>query len=255
MKILRVLNTNSVVTIDEKKREVIITGPGIGFKKKKGECIDDTLIDKIYCLEDHDKNHTLQEIVKAISERYLAIVGKVVQAAKTEYHLKINEVLYITLTDHINSVIERHAEGIRLKNMIKMDIQKFYPKEYELGERTVKWIQEETGISLENDEAAFIAMHIVSSEMESSDTPVVRKIVELINAIMQIVRIHFKIEFDETYKDSMHEIYDVMVEQNAYAYKGVEKVSTLIKKQYDYTLSIDEQLYLLIHIKRILDEQ
>ena len=263
MKILRVLNTNSVVTIDEKKREVIITGPGIGFKMKKGECIDDTLIDKIYCLEDHDKNHTLQEVV---------------QAAKTEYHLKINEVLYITLTDHINSVIERHAEGIHLKNMIKMDIQKFYPKEYELGERTVKWIQEETGISLENDEAAFIAMHIVSSEMESSDTPVVRKIVELINAIMQIIRIHFKIEFDETsvsyqrflthlkffsarifsgktYKDSMHEIYDVMVEQNAYAYKGVEKVSTLIKKQYDYTLSIDEQLYLLIHIKRILDEQ
>ena len=177
MKILRVFNTNSVVTIDEKKREVIITGPGIGFKKKKGECIDDTLIDKIYCLEDHDKNHTLQEIVKAISERYLEIVGKVVQAAKTEYHLKINEVLYITLTDHINSVIERHAGGIHLKNMIKMDIQKFYPKEYELGERTVKWIQEETGISLENDEAAFIAMHIVSSEMESSDTPVVRKIV------------------------------------------------------------------------------
>ena len=77
-------------------------------------------------------------------------------------------------------MIERHAEGIHLKNMIKMDIQKFYPKEYELGERTVKWIQEETGISLENDEAAFIAMHIVSSEMESSDTPVVRKIVELI---------------------------------------------------------------------------
>ena len=35
---------------------------------------------------------TLQEIVKAISERYLEIVGKVVQAAKTEYHLKINEV-------------------------------------------------------------------------------------------------------------------------------------------------------------------
>ena len=100
--------------------------------------------------------------------------------------------LYITLTDHINSVIERHAEGIHLKNMIKMDIQKFYPKEYELGERTVKWIQEETGISLENDEAAFIAMHIVSSEMESSDTPVVRKIVELINAIMQIIRIQFQ---------------------------------------------------------------
>lgn len=40
MKILRVLNTNSVVTIDEKKREVIITGPGIGFKKKKDKLLN-----------------------------------------------------------------------------------------------------------------------------------------------------------------------------------------------------------------------
>lgn len=29
----------------------------------------------------------------------------------------------------------------------------------------------------------------------------------------------------------------------------------MIKRQYDYTLSMDEQLYLLIHLKRILDEE
>ena len=36
MKIVRVLNTNAVVSLDSYGREIIITGAGIGFKKKKG---------------------------------------------------------------------------------------------------------------------------------------------------------------------------------------------------------------------------
>lgn len=35
MKIVRVLNTNAVVSIDQEGRELIITGAGIGFKKKR----------------------------------------------------------------------------------------------------------------------------------------------------------------------------------------------------------------------------
>ena len=57
------------------------------------------------------------------------------------------------------------------------------------------------------------------------------------------------------YKDTMQEIYKVMVEQNENAFSGVKKIAEYIKKQYNYKLTIDEQLYLLIHIKRILDEQ
>ena len=59
----------------------------------------------------------------------------------------------------------------------------------------------------------------------------------------------------EVYEDSMGEIYQVMVAQNRKAYTGVQKVSAFIRKQYGYKLGIDEELYLLIHIKRILDEQ
>lgn len=278
MQILRVLNNNSVVTVNEKKQEIIITGAGIGFKKKKGDSIDQSLVDKIYCLQNKEQNQKLQRIVQEMSEKYLNITGKVVDAARNKYQLKVNDILYVTLTDHINSVIERHFAGIHLKNMLKMDIQKFYPKEYDLGKKALQWIFEETDIQLLDDEAAFIAMHIVSSELENSETPNVKKIVELMNSIVQIVRIHFKITFDEdstayqrfithlkffsskvfsgkVYKDSMQEIYDIMVKQNPKAYTCVEKIATLIQKQYGYAIGVDEQLYLLIHIKRILDEQ
>ena len=277
VKIVRVLNTNAVVSSDQEGRELIITGAGIVFKKKKGENLDEALADKTYYLESVDDSRRLQEVVKEISEEYLEIVSRIVKTAREE-GLKVRDSLYVTLTDHINSAVDRYRENIALKNMMKLEIRKFYPKEYEIGLRAVQWIQEQNDENLGEDEAAFIAMHIVSAELGSGSNVDVNKITKLINAVLQIVRIHFKIEFNEKsisyerflthlkffatrvfdntiYQDSMQEIYKVLIEENEYAYSGVRKIVEYIEKQYSYKLTIDERLYLLIHIKRILDEQ
>ncbi len=278
MNIIRVLNTNAVVTLDPDGREIIVTGAGIGFRKKRGELLDDALVDRIYRLESNEESRKLQEFVQAVSEKYLDIAEKVVQAARIEEGLKIKDTLYVTLTDHINSALDRHQAGIELKNMIRPDIQKFYPKEYAVGLKGIRWIREATGVELGADEAAFIAMHIIASELDNNTPADVQKMTELINTILHIIRLHFKIVFHEDsfsyqrfithlkffsarifshepYKDSMKEIYDVLIEQNTYVFSGVQKVAEFIQKKYDYTLSIDESLYLLIHLKRILDEE
>lgn len=277
VKIIRVLNTNAVVSVDSQGMELIMTGPGIGFKKRKGENIDQSLVYKTYHLENKEESKRLQEVVKEISEEYLGIVDRVVKEAKKE-KLEIRDSLYVTLTDHINSAVARYREGIALKNMMKIDIRKFYPKEYQVGMHAIEWIKEQTGEDLGDDEAAFIAMHIVSAELNAQNITDVNQITELINTVLQIVRIHFKIDLNEEsisyerflthlkffaarvfdhmeYEDTMQEIYKVMVEQNENAFSGVKKIAEYIKKQYNYKLTIDEQLYLLIHIKRILDEQ
>ena len=278
MKIIRVLNTNAVVTVDKEKREIIVTGAGIGFRKKKGEFLDKSLIDRIYCLQSDEGSKKLQEYVQTVSEEYLDIAEKVVQTAIQEEKLEVNDILYVTLADHINSVLERAKSGIMLKNIIKTDIQNFYPKEFSIGKKAIQWIEEKTGIDLKEDEAAFIAMHIIASELDNNSPSDVQKITELITAILHMIRLHFKIVFHEDsfsyqrfithlkffaarifnqtdYHDSMQEIYDVLVTQNQAIFSGVQKIAELIQKQYGYTLSIDESLYLLIHLKRILDEE
>ena len=277
MKIVRVLNTTAVVSLDPCGREIIITGAGIGFKKKKGEELDKSRVEKIYCLKNAEDNYRLQQVVREISEKYLEIAGKVVTASR-EAGLKVRDTLYVTLTDHINSAVERYQRGISLKNLMRHEIRKFYPQEYRVAQEAIEWIRRMTDFDLGKDEAGFIAMHIISSELESNEVSDVQKMTELINAIIKIVKIHFRIEFDEdsvsyqrflthlkffssrvldgeVYQDSMEEIYQAMVAQNGHAYTGVEKVARFIEKQYGYRLSIDEELYLLIHIKRILDEQ
>ena len=271
MKIIRVLNTNAVVTVDKEKREIIVTGAGIGFRKKKGEFLDKSLIDRIYCLQSDEGSKKLQEYVQTVSEEYLDIAEKVVQTAIQEEKLEVNDILYVTLADHINSVLERAKSGIMLKNIIKTDIQNFYPKEFSIGKKAIQWIKEKTGIDLKEDEAAFIAMHIIASELDNNSPSDVQKITELITAILHMIRLHFKIVFHEDsfsyqrfithlkffaarifnqtdYHDSMQEIYDVLVTQNQAIFSGVQKIAELIQKQYGYTLSIDESLYLLIHL-------
>ena len=46
--------------------ELIMTGPGMGFKKRKGENIDQSLVDKTYHLENKEESKRLQEVVKEI---------------------------------------------------------------------------------------------------------------------------------------------------------------------------------------------
>ena len=88
VKIIRVLNTNAVVSVDSQGMELIMTGPGIGFKKRKGENIDQSLVDKTYHLENKEESKRLQEVVKEISEEYLGIADRVVKEAKKEKIMK-----------------------------------------------------------------------------------------------------------------------------------------------------------------------
>lgn len=48
MKIVKVINNNTVCVLDQKGKEQIMSGKGIGFGKKYGDTVDNTRIEKIY---------------------------------------------------------------------------------------------------------------------------------------------------------------------------------------------------------------
>ena len=52
MKIVKVINNNTVCVLDQKGKEQIMSGKGIGFGKKYGDTVDNTRIEKIYMITD-----------------------------------------------------------------------------------------------------------------------------------------------------------------------------------------------------------
>ena len=273
VKIIRVLNTNAVVSVDSQGRELIMTGPGMGFKKRKGENIDQSLVDKTYHLENKEESKRLQEVVKEISGEYLGIADRVVKEAKKE-KLEIRDSLYVTLTDHINFAIERVSQGIEPQNALLWEIKRFYPQEFQLGIYALELIQDRLDILLPEDEAGFIALHFVNAEYGTDIRDAV-KFPDQMQAIVDIVErdlgilldesslhyerfmTHIKFLIQRIYRKELlfsedRELSLLMQRKYPREYQCSVKVAEYIMQATGSRLSEEEIMYLSVHIRRVL---
>lgn len=70
MQIIKVINNNVISSEDDKGKEIIVMGKGIGFGKKAGEEIDETKIEKVFSLPDESTSQFMQ-VVKDMPYEYI----------------------------------------------------------------------------------------------------------------------------------------------------------------------------------------
>ncbi len=278
MIIKKILNNNVVVTTNQQKEEIIVMGKGLAYGKRTGDNIDVDKINKTFevCLKPNQKK--MMNMLKDIPIEYMEISDFVIQKAKQD--LKVDDSLYISLTDHIHTSIERYKEGIPLKNHMLFDIKHFYPKEFELGLLTLKLIEEKYHICMEEDEAAFLALHIVSSEVGKNISDVY-EITNFILEIVDIVKKYSQLELDE---DSLsyqrfvthlkffglrifnktkldddaslnNDLLEIMKEKYVDPYLCASQIQAHIEKTYHYELDDEEVLFLTIHVAKIISKK
>ena len=277
MKIEKILNNNAVV-IKEEDDEKIVMGCGIAFKKKVGDDVPEDKVDKIFLLSNKEVNNKFQELVSDIPMEYVELGEKIIVLAKTQLGKRISEKIYISLVDHIYTAIIRFLEGVEVKNPLLWDIKRFYKDEYPIGLKALDMIEEKFAVRLPDDEAGFIALHIVNAEMNGDKDEVKRtyKITKVIQEISNIVKYNFKITFDEdsvyyyrfishlkffadrlfskkTYKDENNDdLFGIIRSKYKSSFECVEKISKFIEEKYNYSVSDEEKLYLTIHIERVV---
>lgn len=111
MLIEKVLNNNVVITRDERDREMIVMGKGLAFKKKVGDPILDSCIDKKFQLTNDGLSQQFQELAQAIPLEYLEISCEIIEYTKEALQVHLNDSVYISLTDHLYTAIERQKWG------------------------------------------------------------------------------------------------------------------------------------------------
>ena len=133
MVIHKILNNNLILSRDGQGHEVIVKGCGIAFQKKKGQQVEESRIEKIFTAENAQISKEIQGYLTAIPEKYLDFVEAFVNDVKEKEGMKLNDSIYFSLSDHIMGAISRLENGIRLQNMLLLDIKQLYHKEYEIG--------------------------------------------------------------------------------------------------------------------------
>lgn len=126
MRVYKILNNNLVLSKNEKNEELIVKGLGIGFHAKRGDKINEELVEKIFYPENHQNSIQIQQYLLSIPEDYLDFVQKFVDMVKTRDNLKLNNSIYLSLSDHILGTVKRYKDGISLKNVLLLDIQQLY---------------------------------------------------------------------------------------------------------------------------------
>ena len=164
MKIAKILNNNVVVVQDERGREQVVMGRGLAFQKRVGEALDTALIEKVFALQSDELVQRLGELLSQIPLEVMTTCDRIIGLAAQRLG-KLQESLYITLTDHCYFAIERQKKGLAIKNVLLWDIKRLYPKEFELGQEARAIIAKRLNVELAEDEAGFIALHLVTAQL------------------------------------------------------------------------------------------
>lgn len=192
MQIERVINNNVVSAYDQKGKEVVIMGKGIGFQMKQGNRINDALVEKIFYLESQTAVDKFKELIENLPLEHIQVSNDIITYANKVLDGKLNPNIYITLTDHISFAIQRFKQDMLFENPLAWDVQSLYRKEYLIGEYAVALIHQKVGVRLPDDEAASVALHIVNAEYDSamSDTMHMTKLLpDIINIVKDIFHI------------------------------------------------------------------
>lgn len=263
-----------VSAYDDEQHELVIMGRGIAFQKKSGDPIDEERIEKVFSIQNKDISEKFKTLLYDIPIEYMQVCEAIIDHARTTLNKNLNDSIYVTLTDHITFAIERHQKGMDIKNALLWEIKRLYKEEFMCGVEAIRIIQDKLNIHLPEDEAGFIAMHIVNAEL-NEEMPNVIQITKLIQDILNIVKYHFQIDldeeslnyfrfvthlkffgqrlFNETQMENQNEfLYEVVKEKNTAAFQCAEKINDYVQKEYNRSLIEDEMLYLTLHIDRVI---
>ena len=277
MKVKKILNNNAIIVLYDNGQEAVAMGRGIAFQKDVNNELEKDKILKLFVIKDETISQQFQELIQNIPLRYMNLAAEIIEYAQNRLNKTLSESIYVSLTDHIYSSIERATQGIQLKNPMLWDIRRFYQNEYEMGMYAVRQIEENFAIRLGEDEAAFIAMHFVNAQLEE-DMPMVYNITKVIRDITRVVQNCFHIKLDtesliycrfathlkffaqrilngkEINEEFDPQLYEILCERYGKILACIDKIEDYVEHCYGVKIGYSEKGYLIIHIVNLLNK-
>lgn len=266
--------TNNAVVVEVNGAEEIWCGKGIGFKKHKGELINISNVTQKFVV-DLKNNNDIEKLIGELPLSYLKIANNIRYRVQNTLEGNFNDLFVINLADHMYGTVKRLKKGQQINNLLTYDIKNYYPKEFVIGKEAISILCRQYNVKIPDDEAGYIALHIVNSELDSNSVNDVYEITNLVQEVITIVKYFFSIIFDTKsiyyYRFLTHlkffayrlitkqlnaddcddSLYNLI--QNSYP-ADIEcalKIKDFVKMNYNESISLDEVTYLAIHIHRI----
>ena len=275
MRIEKVINNNIIQARDNNGVELVVMGRGIGFGKGPGSEVNNAAIEKTFRLDNMDDKEQFKRLLASLPLEHIRLANDIISYARESLKIRLNQNVYLTLTDHISFVIDRYRAGMNFDNILADEVRLFYPLEYSVGRYALEMIEERTGCRLVEDEAASIALHIINGETNLVMGAAFRMI-KMMREMMEIIERHITIPEGRNYpKERLasdlkqlanrlvsqepmrgrkdEELYSFVQDHYKEEYQIINGINEYIEGAYQCSMTEEEKIYLALNIKRMRD--
>lgn len=182
MQAVKVFNNNAVSVVMPDGREAILVGNGLGFGRRPGDVIDKSRVSKVYYVQNELQTKFLK-MLDNVTPQVMQAAERISLAAE-EQGILLSSKSTISLVDHISFALERVEKGTFLPNLMLSETRMLYPKEYAVGQRALELVRQFCGVQLPEDEAGYIALHLVAG---AADGALAYDTVKFVMAVKEII--------------------------------------------------------------------
>lgn len=276
MKIIKKINNNVAIRIDGNGNEVVVFGRGVGFERTPYELTDFSKVEQTF----YNVDRRFYDLFQDLDEKVLLLVSRLVEKIQMSSSQKWNPNLTIILADHIQFALERYHSGMRIEMPYLDEMEESEPKIHSYAFWIVKNVNHHFQVRLPKGEISCIAMHLLNAqlgapkqEQESHE----EKRIRIFRQVVAIILEHFETklpgkdssyfrfrqhinyfvkrkENNEEFSGQNEELFEMMSKQYPDVYACVLKINDYLYHEYQSNCSMDELLYLMIHINRLIHQ-
>jgi beta-glucoside operon transcriptional antiterminator len=195
MEILRVFNNNLVLALDERGRDVILTGRGLGFQARPGQRVDADKVVRIFVPADgRDPDH-LAELLAGIPPEHIALVTQAIADIDLDA-VGRNPALVIALADHVSFAIRRISLGMEIVYPLLAEVKHLYADEYARAVALLAAINARSDTQLPDTEAVGLALHLVNAGFATGDLSYTYRMTGVIQQLVTVIEQAYNITLD-----------------------------------------------------------
>ncbi|ETP73055.1 transcriptional antiterminator [Lachnospiraceae bacterium JC7] len=273
-RVRKVLNHNAILALDnDELKTYLILHKGIGFGAKISEWVDIPEDASVYSLERSTERGNAMNIINEVDPVCLEISDAVLDEAEKVFGIVDRNIVF-PMADHLAFAIQRIKRDETIRNPLKDDIRLLFHMEYQVAQTVVDILRQKTGLTINEDEVGFIALHVHSAIVNENvarslqTAQIVRNCISYIeektgqkievtslgyNRMMNHIRYMVtRIETGEPLKMNLN---DYMAVKYPDVFRLAEDIcnqmSRLLRKDYQ-----DAEIgYLAMHIARVIDAE
>lgn len=269
----KVLNNNVVITIDAAGRERVLMGRGLGFQLKPGTSVDSEKVEKTFILDEGSEGERQQRLLRDAPYAVLEAVTDAVDAAEQALGRHLDRHLRIAVIDHIQFVLDRLDQGLRIPSTSMPELRVLHPQEFAAAEGMATSIAASLDRELPPEEAVFLTMHLLNAtrdEPNGTAALLFRRVQHVVTTVENGLGVRLDVESLDYARFVLHvqfllqrlvsrsmlrsqdtSFFEFAKHSYPASFEIATEVKDYVRAATESELTDEEVLYLIVHIERL----